>query len=237
MKTKRILGTTVGLATVALLAAFSAQASITYTSTGSDSDGSLDGTAQFTFGAGYVTIVLDNLVTGSQLSQGQAVSGVTFNVAGVTSSSTFGQTFSGNAVDLVGNGTTTPVPADDSLPNWLVNPTAGNIELAVTGVIGSGGKPEDMIIPGGTTYVPGIDSHNPYALGSATFTLTSSLFTTSTTISDVDILFGTSPDAVLAAQPPTPPSVPEPTTVFAGAMLLLPFGIGAIRALRKDRQA
>jgi hypothetical protein len=75
-------------------------------------------------------------------------------------------------------------------------------------------------------------------LGSATFTLTSSLFTTSSTISDVDILFGTGPDAVIGAtQPPTPPSVPEPTTVFAGAMLLLPFGIGAIRALRKDRQS
>ena len=31
--------------------------------------------------------------------------------------------------------------------------------------------------------------------------------------------------------------VPEPSTVVAGALMLLPFGIGAIRSLRKDRTA
>ena len=31
--------------------------------------------------------------------------------------------------------------------------------------------------------------------------------------------------------------IPEPSTVAAGALLLLPFGIGAIRSLRKDRTA
>jgi len=31
--------------------------------------------------------------------------------------------------------------------------------------------------------------------------------------------------------------VPEPTTVFAGAMLLLPLGLGAVRSLRKSRNA
>jgi hypothetical protein len=31
--------------------------------------------------------------------------------------------------------------------------------------------------------------------------------------------------------------VPEPTTVFAGAMLLLPLGLGAVRSLRKNRNA
>jgi hypothetical protein len=32
-----------------------------------------------------------------------------------------------------------------------------------------------------------------------------------------------------------PAPVPEPTTVAAGALMLLPFGIGALRSLRKDR--
>jgi hypothetical protein len=32
-------------------------------------------------------------------------------------------------------------------------------------------------------------------------------------------------------------AVPEPTTVIAGALMLLPFGIGVIRSLRKDRTA
>lgn len=33
--------------------------------------------------------------------------------------------------------------------------------------------------------------------------------------------------------PPTPPAVPEPATVLAGALLLLPFGASAIRIIRK----
>lgn len=37
--------------------------------------------------------------------------------------------------------------------------------------------------------------------------------------------------------PPTPAPVPEASTVFAGAMMLLPLGIGAIRALRRSRAA
>lgn len=38
------------------------------------------------------------------------------------------------------------------------------------------------------------------------------------------------PAGALVATP-----VPEPTTIAAGALLLLPFGIGALRSLRKDR--
>jgi len=39
------------------------------------------------------------------------------------------------------------------------------------------------------------------------------------------------------ANGPTLAPVPEPSTVVAGALMLLPFGIGAIRSLRKDRTA
>jgi hypothetical protein len=31
-------------------------------------------------------------------------------------------------------------------------------------------------------------------------------------------------------------AVPEPSTVFAGALLLLPFGISSVRILRKHKQ-
>jgi hypothetical protein len=34
---------------------------------------------------------------------------------------------------------------------------------------------------------------------------------------------------------PVPAPVPEASTVMAGALMLLPFGIGAIRSLRKER--
>ncbi|HUZ07346.1 MAG TPA: hypothetical protein VMV89_07640, partial [Candidatus Paceibacterota bacterium] len=36
---------------------------------------------------------------------------------------------------------------------------------------------------------------------------------------------------------PIPVPVPEASTVMAGALMLLPFGIGAIRSLRKERIA
>jgi hypothetical protein len=39
------------------------------------------------------------------------------------------------------------------------------------------------------------------------------------------------------ANPPTLAPVPEPSTVVAGILMLLPFGIGAVRSLCKDRTA
>ena len=41
-----------------------------------------------------------------------------------------------------------------------------------------------------------------------------------------------------SVEPPPPPViVPEPTTVMTGALLLLPFGVSALRLLRKNRTA
>jgi len=58
---------------------------------------------------------------------------------------------------------------------------------------------------------------SPLAPGLATFTLNGD-----------DILWG--------SPPPIPAPVPEASTIFAGAMMLLPFGIGTFRAIRKNRQ-
>jgi hypothetical protein len=57
--------------------------------------------------------------------------------------------------------------------------------------------------------------------------------TTSTTYA---LAQGQSQDGVSGAAPILAP-VPEPTTVLAGALMLLPLGIGAVRSLRKDRTA
>ena len=59
---------------------------------------------------------------------------------------------------------------------------------------------------------------SPNAPGYATFSM-----------NDDDIVW-TSPPSI-----PAPEPVPEPTTVLAGAMMLLPFGVGAVRAIRKSR--
>ena len=36
---------------------------------------------------------------------------------------------------------------------------------------------------------------------------------------------------------PTPTPIPEPSTIFSGLLLLLPLGVGAMRALRQNRTA
>lgn len=46
---------------------------------------------------------------------------------------------------------------------------------------------------------------------------------------------------VISQAGPPPPlmpsvSVPEPGTILAGALMLVPLGVGAVRALRKSRQ-
>jgi hypothetical protein len=41
----------------------------------------------------------------------------------------------------------------------------------------------------------------------------------------------------LSGTSPAEPSVPEPTTMIAGALLLLPFGVSTLRILRKTRTA
>ncbi len=48
---------------------------------------------------------------------------------------------------------------------------------------------------------------------------------------------GASGPLTILAPSPTPTPVPEASTVLAGALMLLPLGIGAVRALRKERAA
>jgi hypothetical protein len=43
------------------------------------------------------------------------------------------------------------------------------------------------------------------------------------------------PELVEIPQTPVPPSVPEPGTLFAGAMLLVPFGVAAFRSFRQSK--
>ncbi len=55
------------------------------------------------------------------------------------------------------------------------------------------------------------------------------------TLNDDDVVW-TSPSLIPSPTPAATP-VPEAPTVLAGAMMLLPFGIGAYRAMRKERAA
>jgi hypothetical protein len=70
-------------------------------------------------------------------------------------------------------------------------------------------------------------------------TTTTGCTTYCTTYPTVDCTY-TSSSCSNNTPPPTPNSqsaVPEPSTIVAGALLLLPFGISTVRILRKDKNA
>jgi hypothetical protein len=59
---------------------------------------------------------------------------------------------------------------------------------------------------------------------------------TASLIDDGNGPWGDNPGSPSGATPiPVPSPVPEASTVMAGALMLLPFGIGAIRSLRRER--
>jgi len=230
---------------VPVMAAWNASATIVYqTPAGSsDSDGPVSAQAIITFGNGSMTMILQNLVTGSHLSQGQALSGVIINFGSdtaVTSSTTFGTGFSATTGDFYAIGvdplsiTTLTGPLSNADNHWGYASGNGKLTVATAGAGADGGSPVDMILPDGTTYVGGISSHNPYVIGAALFTFYNPLFTTNSTITSLSFEFGTGPDKTIVGRLP---SVPEPSTVIAGALLLLPFGFSALRIFRKGRLA
>ena len=172
-----------------------------------------------------MTIILQNLGA-DETASGQTISG--FQLDGLSGTVTLA-TATGNLEYLDGSGS---YVTGASLTHWAVDGTAGITTL-------SGGKPAELIVGPNSNFSSGqIKNFNPYVDQTATFTLSDSSFTANTTVTGVNFLFGTGPDGHLngSVQPLTP-SVPEPSTIFAGAMLLLPLGASTIRIIRKNRAA
>lgn len=221
-------------AAAVLVTGLNATASLTYSTSSGATVGAtpvaVDAQASFTFGEGYLTILVQNLQT-DMVSSGQAISGITFNLAGITGASTFGTDFTGETTTIASDGSYT-TPVSTTLTRWAVDPSAGSIELTAL----SGGKTSEMIAgpPGYDTVNNGFKQFDPYVFESASFTLSNLNFTANSTVSDVSFTFGT-PSGTVCGVPNQYSSVPEPSTVFAGALLLLPFGVSVIRIVRKHR--
>jgi hypothetical protein len=197
---------------------------------GSDADGTLKAQADITFNSGVFTVVLTDKNTG-EISSGQTVSGISFDVSGLTSTSTFTQ--AGTLVNVATGGTET-FPGG-SPAHWAGGNTLTT--LLIDTVPGTGAKPKDMIVGSSPASNNGFDQFDPYINGTGTFTIAASLSNVDFfTISDVKFYFGTVPTEVDGHPGGFPVgSIPEPST---WAMMILGFfGVGFVAYRRKSQMS
>jgi len=218
------------LAMVALLFGVANANATLFFANGSDVDGTLKAQADITFNSGVFTVVLTDQNTGEK-SSGQTVSGISFDVSGLTSTSTFTQ--AGTLVN-VAKGVPETFPGGPPT-HWAGGNTSTT--LLIDTVPGTSAKPEDLIVGSSPAANNGFDQFDPYINGTGTFTIDASLSNVdSFTISDVKFYFGTVPtevDGGLGGFPTGPGSVPEPST---WAMMILGFfGVGFMAYRRKSQ--
>jgi hypothetical protein len=219
----------------------SSNASIVFQTPGGSTtgDGAVAGQATFSLSLGQLTLTLvDNQQ--NIISDGQAISGITFTLGSAAGSGSLSMINSGTIATVSSGGAYT-TGAADSLTRWQASESASTVHLTTL----TGGKPNRLIIGpddhGGFNPAVGkfsnanasVIQHNPVELGTATFIISIPGITANSIISDVSMIFGTTDYATDHTVPLT--VIPEPTTMIAGALLLLPFGLSSLRALRRNR--
>ena len=189
-------------------------------------------------GNGTVTITLNNNLTNAQvISVIQNVSGVYFQASG----------YNGGAVSLSGSNSTQSTNIDGSGNGTLagaVNPTgwaAGHSGSTITVCvicafgISSPAGPDQTLIGGSGSgayanangSIADNNPHNPFLVGTVTFTLVVPGVTANSTFSNVVVQFGTT------ATPPAIQQVPEPASMLLLGTGLLGVGAGIRRRLGK----
>lgn len=222
-----LLGAAVGML------AQSSYATITYTSAGTTVGGApVSATADISISGTTMTVKLTDLYA-DPASVGSVLNGITVNVAGATGAINLAAN-AANTVDLSSGSPVYGSATGATVASEFTLSSAGSaITLSSLGATG----PDYLIIgPAGYGSANGsIQSgpHNPFILQTATFffTLTGAGSFSESNLGALTFLFGTSSDSSTS----THTSVPEPSTVVAGALLLLPLGFSAVRVLRKGR--
>lgn len=197
-------------------------------------------TGSIVAGNGTVTITLNNNLTNAQVeSVIQNISGVYFQVSGYTLGAvSLSSSSSAQSTNIDGSG--------NAVLAGGVNPTgwgAGHNGAVITVcVVCAGGfnvgptaGPEQTIIGGTGTgayanangSIAGNDPHNPFLVGTTTFTLIVPGVTANSTFSNVVIQFGTT------ATPPNQQQVPEPASMILLGTGLIGAAAGYRRRLRR----
>lgn len=226
------------LAGLGILASTQSSYAVLYQSSSTTVGGQpVDATAQITISGTTVKVVLTDKYA-DPASVGSVLNGISFNVSGATGVS--GLTAdSANTVDLSG---ASPVYGSVSGATVASEFTLSNVGSLITlSSLGSTGPDYLIIGPAGYDSANGSlqnGAHNPFILETATFyfTLSGKASFSESDITSLTFLFGTSTDSSTSTITNDIPVVPEPSTVIAGALLLVPLGVQAARSLRNRKQ-
>ena len=195
--------------------------------TNNETGDKVSGSAEFSVSGDILTIVLKNTTAGGSLSQGDALTGVVFNITGglVPLSLSSISLTSGSHIDT---GVST---VNDAMPlagSWTSHLSAGagfEYGVATTGFNGlfQGGtitrgnsSPNYGLIADGTSLAHGFPRF-PYIDNSLTFSFSGATGLMDSSFVDVNLLFGTNGTGVID---PPPPAVPEPGSITLAVMAI-----------------
>jgi len=226
----------IGLAAAGLLISTQSSHAVLYQSATTTVGGApVNSTAEITISGTSVTVKLSDLLA-DPASVGSVLNGISFNLNGATGAS--GLTADGaNTVNLQG---ASPVYGSISGATVASEFTLSNVgSQIILSSLGSTGPDYLIIGPAGYGSANGSlknGPHNPFILETATFyfTLSGANSFSVNDISGLTFLFGTSTDSSTSRTNDIP-VVPEPSTVIAGALLLVPLGVQAVRRLRNRK--
>lgn len=216
---------------------------INYQASGTGTDGPLAAFAAFRTIDGAIELSLSNtLAVADFRSAGQTISDISFTLSdgpgAVTSASASGQLAQ---VDRTGH-----VVYTTGIPSRFLGIGGGSFTVVgntITLEALGGGQPTQLITPflaDGDNFntAPGIDAHNPYAIGAGSFTLGLSGVTSNTTVTAAIFSFGTGPETILLGQAAGGSGtqeipIPEPDTLFLLGSALL--GLALFGVARRSR--
>lgn len=236
-----------GMIALGLAVQAASAGTVSYTLSGTGSDGPISATVTFTTVAGGLDVTVANNASGT-IVKSQAISSLAFDVSGIGAPTAFtelkGRTYSpvAGASWTLASGTPfdhfSSSPPVNSIDHWGFSINGSSLLATASSPVPGAGNPQYMILPSAGTAGSGNSLANsnfdPYIIGPADFFLTVSGMTAGTTLTadnftGLAIGFGTGPDTFLGTK-----AVPLPAALPAG-LAMLGLLAWARRANRKNR--